>query len=148
MTKNISPIELLNQVGLVPSGPVIWETVIPENRSGVYVISIDAPECVDQEALEIEQGFWKSDQSIVYIGRAKCLSKRLKQFYVHKYGNHAPHRGGQAILKLDQTLLRIYWAVAEDYAGAENQLITKFEEIAKRKPFANRVRSARMKKAN
>lgn len=44
--------------------------------------------------------FWIDDESIVYIGKATCLRKRLDQFRRHKLGNRSPHAGGHWIKTL------------------------------------------------
>lgn len=142
---SLSPDELFRQVDLIPSGPVLWRTAIPEKGSGVYVISIDNPSIVSaDELLETERQHWLSDQQIVYIGRSNCLSRRLRDFYKHQYGQRRPHRGGQAILLL-KCDLSVRWAAVANYAGAEHRLLEAFKLVAGTKPFGNRVRAARMR---
>jgi hypothetical protein len=82
-------------------------------------------------------------QTIVYIGRSKHLSKRLGQFYRHKYGERSPHRGGQEILNLPGKRL-VYWAAVADYAGTENIMLDAFRSVAGVWPFGNRMKSAAM----
>jgi hypothetical protein len=92
--------ELYKLADIVPAGSVRWGDDVPSVQSGVYVIAIkDAlpgPDISDHE-----RSFWLSDQTIIYIGRAKQLTRRLRQFRRHVYGKKSPHRGGQAILLLD-----------------------------------------------
>jgi hypothetical protein len=38
--------------------------------------------------------FWLPDESILYIGKATCLKKRLSELRGHRLGNHSPHKGG------------------------------------------------------
>jgi hypothetical protein len=90
---------------------------------------------------EHERAFWLPDQKIIYIGRAKQLRRRLRQFRRHVYGRMSPHRGGQAILLLD-CVKTITWAEVPDYGKAEAALIDAFHAKIGRKPFGNRVRSA------
>lgn len=135
--------DLFEMAGLKATGPVAWGTVPPASGSGVYAVSIE-PGAIDLCNLdEALQGRWIPNQAIVYIGRAKALKKRVRQFYRHKYGKTSPHRGGQSILLLKSPLL-VYWAETTDYALAEDRLIEAFRARCGKIPFGNRVKSARM----
>jgi hypothetical protein len=50
-------------------------------------------------------GFWLSDESILYIGKAEkqTLSDRVSQFYNHKVGKKSPHKGGYWFKLLSNT---------------------------------------------
>jgi hypothetical protein len=139
--------ELYRVAGIVPSGSASWGKVDDE-RPRVYVISIADPETVSRASLpEKERGFWNPHQRIIYIGRATNLSRRLRQFSRHKYGERAPHHGGQAILAVDRPK-QIDYAACDDAlsaADAEHRLIEAFKAATGRLPFGNRVRSARMR---
>lgn len=121
--------DLCAEASISLSGKVDWGEAVPHVASGIYLIV--APKA-------------GRNQNIVYIGRGKQLRKRLGQFYRHKYGNTAPHRGGQEILLLPGPKT-VYWAAVEDYADAEDRLLTAFEKMAGEKPFGNCIKSARIK---
>ena len=140
----VTPDELFEHAGIAPTGTARWGETIPEPGPGVYVVSMSDPTRVEFDArFELERGRWLDNQAIVYIGRSQHLAKRLRQFYRHVYGARSPHRGGQAILLLRCDKL-IRWAATRDYAGAEHRLLEVFERKTCRRPFGNRMRSARI----
>lgn len=123
-----------------------WRTPLPE-KAGVYVVTIPDPGAVDREALrESERPYWTGSQPIIYIGRGRNLGRRLKQFYGHKYGNRAPHRGGQAILLIDQPKT-IHWTACQNYPDVERRLLEAFVMATGSLPFGNRIRAARAERA-
>jgi hypothetical protein len=123
--------EVFEAAGLLPRGPVPWGTSIPEPNAGVYLVEL------------VEAGDRDNGQAVLYIGRTKRpLKKRLSEFYRHQYGARAPHRGGQEVIPFAKSL-RVYWAVTDDCASAENKMIEHFRRLVGTMPFANRVRSAR-----
>jgi hypothetical protein len=126
---SITPEWLFARSGIEPSGAVAWRDPIQERGSGVYVITAAS--------------LPGSCQQIVYIGRAKCLCRRLSQFYRHKYGAPSPHRGGQEILKLDGPLT-VHWGRTESYAEGEHLMMEAFRSQVGAWPYGNRVKSARM----
>jgi GIY-YIG catalytic domain len=128
--------------GVIPTGATRWGDDVPSKQPGVYVISIE-DDLTGLNLPERERAFWIPDQKIIYIGRAKQLKRRLRQFRRHVYDRPSPHRGGQAILLLDCTKT-IMWAEVPDYGKAEAALIDAFHAKIGRKPFGNRVRSAVM----
>ena len=125
----VTPEWLLAQAEIEPGGVVEWGCSIPEHEAGIYIVTTSDPPI--------------AGQPVIYIGRAKCLSRRLKQFYSHKYGDKAPHRGGQEILKLDG-LKMVHWAPSAAYAEAERRLLEAFRSEAGAWPYGNRMKSARM----
>lgn len=139
--------ELFKLAGILPTAATLWGDNVPCKGSGVYVISVlDMTKVRFLEPFDAkERQHWRDDQEIIYIGRARVLSRRLRQFRRHVYGASAPHRGGQAILLLNCPKI-IHWAAVEDYGKAEDALIRAFQAHAGRMPFGNRVRSARMSK--
>src|SRR5581483_3515115 len=91
--------DLFAAAGLAPCGPIPWTQKCGETRPGVYVVTVEG--------------------EIVYIGRARnSLSRRIGQFYRHKYGAKRPHRGGQDLLRLVGDR-HIYWCAADNPAAAE-----------------------------
>jgi hypothetical protein len=141
----ISVEELYALAGIVPTGTTRWGDDVPTVQPGVYVISI-ASEVADPGIPDHERAFWLPDQTIIYIGRANQLRRRLHQFRRHAYGRTSPHRGGQAILLLN-CAKTITWAEVEDYGTAEAALIEAFRTQMGRIPFGNRVRSAKLSSA-
>ena len=139
---SLSVEKLYTLAGIVPSGSVRWADDVPSVRSGVYVIAIEDT-LPGSNLPDHERAFWLTDQTIIYIGRAKQLTRRLRQFRRHVYGKKSPHRGGQATLLLDCPKT-ITWAEVEDYGAAEAALINAFRAEIGRMPFGNRVRSAKM----
>ncbi|MBP0444848.1 GIY-YIG nuclease family protein [Roseomonas sp. SSH11] len=126
----VTPGWLFAQAGLAPCSEVGWGQLVQERGPGVYIITADpAP---------------RDGQPVVYIGRAKSLSRRLRQFYRHRYGASSPHRGGQEILKLDGQRV-VHWARAEVYAEAERLMLEAFRDATGIWPYGNRIRSARMR---
>ena len=83
-----------------------------------------------------------SNQSDPWRNRAVVLDRRLRQFYRHRYGDRSPHRGGQDILLLGCEK-RVIWAAVDDRHQSEDRLIESFCAVHGRRPFGNRVRSAR-----
>lgn len=140
----LTPDDLFAAAGLTPTGTVRWGEPIPEPGPGVYVVSVADPDRIEFDArFEQERAHWLEDQAVVYIGRSRRLARRLRQFYRHAYGDRSPHRGGQAILLLRCDMV-IRWAATPDYAGAEHRLLEAFKAQTGRKPFGNRMRSARL----
>jgi hypothetical protein len=125
----IKPEWLFDLAGAKAGGTVEWGQPVPEHGPGVYIVTVTEP-LID-------------GQSVVYIGRAKCLSRRLGQFYRHQLGRSSPHSGGQRILTLNSPKL-IHWAPVERYADAEHAMLQGFRDAVGTWPLGNRVKSARM----
>jgi hypothetical protein len=144
----VSVDELFSNTEVARTGSANWYDPIPEAGPGVYVISIADPSLVALESLhERDRHNWIPDQPIIYIGRSVHLSRRLGEFYRHEYGKPAPHRGGEAILNVG-VIKRVDWAALAlgEHAKAEHDLIEAFVAKVGRRPFGNRVRSARFAK--
>ncbi len=134
---------LLSQIKTGATGKVAWGEPIPERGPGVYIVTIADTAAVDPSGLpQAEQPLWVRGQTVLYIGRTKHLSKRLSQFRRHVYGQLSPHRGGQAILKIDSPKL-IWWAATFDYIAAEKALLDSFRKQVGVWPFGNRMRASR-----
>src|SRR4051812_30603255 len=104
---------------LKPASPVTWGDAVEERQPGVYVIALtsiptDPAPAIDVRALSVaEAKRWNAGQPVIYIGRARrSLRTRLAQFYRHKYGKKAPHRGGQAVIPLECSRW-VYWSVTD-----------------------------------
>lgn len=130
------------------SGQVPWKAGIPYRGAGVYVVSVMEGHAPAFDLLtDVERTHWIAGQDIVYIGRSKQLRRRLKEFYRHIYGRPSPHKGGQSLLQLGCPML-VSWGAADDYAAAEYRMIEAFKHlVGGKKPFANKMRAARMKQA-
>jgi hypothetical protein len=89
-------------------------------------------------APELER--WNNDEPVIYIGRAtRSLGERVAQFYRHRYGKGAPHRGGQAVIPLPCARW-VYWARTDDPITAEAAMIASFRKRVGKLPYANRRR--------
>lgn len=138
--------ELFEAASLEMQGPVSWLTPIEYKSSGVYVITmVDPTEASIDHLPEAEAKRWNSGQSIIYIGRAQEIRRRLRQFYKHVYGDPRPHRGGQAILLL-KCRMQVYWAISSECGVSEEKMIETFCSSVGKMPFANRVRAAQPRK--
>jgi hypothetical protein len=153
----IDALALLTQAGLAGYGPIAWGTPIPSRKSGVYIIALpddpkpiapnDAVVVADwiarvpglavvgqspttTQALEQAlQRFWLPDETILYIGKATSLRRRLGQFYRHRLGERRPHKGGHWLKTLsDLASLRVYFAECEDFAAGERLLLARFAD--------------------
>jgi hypothetical protein len=141
----LSVTELFRSVDLKMHGPVDWGQPILEPASGIYVITLLDPLTTLVDHLpDSERVRWNVGQEIIYIGKAKRIRRRIREFYRHQYGAKSPHRGGQAI-KLLNCPMMVYWSLVADYAEAEHRLIKSFQDSIGSLPFANRVRAARMR---
>jgi hypothetical protein len=112
--------QLCRAVGVMPLGPVAWGVPIKERRSGIYLI--------------VTEG------KVVYVGKATELAKRLRHFYRQegKAEGEGNHKGGRDVFKL-KTPLTVYWAVCDDCAGIERDLLHWHVDTFGRLPFANKV---------
>ncbi len=122
----IAPDWLFDRAGISDSTSVAWNEKVSERGPGVYIIS---------------SSHQSVGQSVVYIGRSKHLRRRLNEFYRHKYGSRAPHRGGQEVLRLPGNLT-VHWAAVADYPAAEKAMLEAFREAVGVWPIANLVKAA------
>ena len=143
-TNPITVAEVFAAAGLTPQGVVPWRAAVPERRPGVYVVALvsdanaTAPEVHVSSLSPAERQRWITGQPVIYIGRStRPLARRIEEFVRHKYGDSAPHRGGQAI-KLLKCDLWVHWATADGPMKAEAQMIKAFRGRVGRLPFANR----------
>lgn len=94
--------------------------------------------------------FWLPDEVILYIGKATCLSTRVRQYYGTPLGNRSPHAGGHWLKTLSiLPELYVHYAEVELPKVAESSLLDAFvrgvSDTAKRGlrdphhpfPFAN-----------
>jgi hypothetical protein len=128
MTELISPEWLLRHIAAERTGAVDWGDPVPERGPGIYIVTAAKPVL---------------GQHVVYIGRANRLRRRVRQFYRHRYGDSAPHRGGQEILRL-RNPLTVHWVAVADYGAAEHRALEAFRTAIGAWPYGNKIRSARM----
>lgn len=73
------------------------------------------------------ESFWFKDENIIYIGKATCLNKRIKQYYNTPYGKRKPHAGGHWIKMLSNLNdLFIHYLPFENYDELELLLLDQF----------------------
>ncbi len=121
---------------------------------GIYVVHYDGPHppsfekvssggwfkgrdpSVSHEALLAN---WVEGASVVYIGKADQLRRRIRQFAEFGRGRPKGHWGGRLIWHLSTASLRIAWAETPDRApiDAEANLIGCFRSAYGKPPFAN-----------
>jgi len=85
---------------------------------------------------------WIQNEPVVYVGQTtrQTLSRRISQFYSHKYGRKSPHSGGQAVKLLDCELW-VYWSPCANPKAAERAALDGYRTRRGQLPFANRRRS-------
>ena len=64
-----------------------WLNVCPD-------LTVDGARPTIEELMRRVAAFWLRDEVIVYVGLAKSLSKRLRQYYRTPVGACRPHAGG------------------------------------------------------
>lgn len=139
--------ELFDTAGLKPRSPVPWRTPVDQSGPGVYVVAlveglaVTSPAAIDVQSLPpAERARWIEGQPVIYIGRAtRSLRTRIAQFYRHKHGERAPHRGGQAVIPLACPRW-VYWATTDSPMKAERTMIEAFRSRVGALPYANRRR--------
>ena len=137
--------QLFARAGLVPAGPARWGEAVGETAPGVYAVSIVAdpdthavPARIAPPGESADKWLW--GQPVIYLGRTtKPLGERIGQFYRHRHGDKAPHRGGQDVLLLTCDLW-VFWAATDDPVWADRTMLDAFQAQAGALPFANRRR--------
>lgn len=135
--------DLFASAGLSASTPLPWGSEIGELGPGVYVIAVEL-RVLDVTYLPPDElAHWNRGQVVIYVGRTgRALGRRLSEFYKHRHGDKAPHRGGQAV-KLLRCPLWVHCAATPDHRSAEHRMIEAFRTRVGRRPFANRRREMR-----
>jgi hypothetical protein len=83
---------------------------------------------------------WVPDASVVYIGKADNLRRRLREFADFGAGKPVGHRGGRLIWQLpDTSALSIAWKETPGRSPleAEAELLSMFRVTYGKPPFAN-----------
>ncbi len=130
MVECITPEWLFLRAEISKYETAAWRQRVAERGPGVYVVSIDNT---------IHNG-----QNVVYVGRSNHLSRRLGEFYRHRFAERSTHKGGEAILMLDGVKM-VHWASVANYAQAEHRMLTAFHEVTHGWPFGNKVKSAQVR---
>jgi hypothetical protein len=150
---HLSVSQILKKANLEVGGKVKWNNSVRESKRGIYIVSTQKKANKTTGKLRIEftkrlsekfkkelKKKWLPGSPIIYIGQTtkKSLSKRIKQFYKHNYGEESPHSGGQTILLL-KCPMWVFWAVTKNPKKAEKKLIRLFKEQTNgHRPFANK----------
>ena len=82
---------------------------------------------------------WVDNTKVVYIGKAKSLKSRLRQFFGFGQGKNIGHYGGRLIwqLKYAKDLVVCWKVLTTDPREYESELIRQFVSIYGCRPFAN-----------
>lgn len=126
-------------------------------EDGVYAVvreSIHEPQFVvpgtgrkgSHYSLEVLQGAWVSEATILYFGKAQCklgIYERLDKYRRFGNGRRSGHSGGRAIWQLEDAQdLKVCWLATgnRDPVEEESSLINLFKGIPEGpRPFANRI---------
>ena len=89
--------------------------------------------------IAVLQANWVEGEPVVYIGKAKSLSKRLKQYMQFGCGKPVGHYGGRYIWQLkDADELVVCWRSVGDSLAVEASMIAGFKASHSGcRPFAN-----------
>lgn len=88
---------------------------------------------------------WLEGVSIVYIGRATDLRRRIGLLARYGRGEPVAHQGGRYLWQLvGHDHLRVAWRRESDPVSVEARLLDEFESAHGQLPFANLVRGARV----
>lgn len=128
------------------------------SEGGIYVVTVDEPKAlfvsesagghfkgrdpkVDTHMLDAK---WVDGASVLYIGKAKSLRRRIDQFARFGRGEPIGHWGGRYLWQLaDPDSLLVCWKVDPNPGNAEADLISDFIETHETLPFANLNRPRR-----
>lgn len=143
-------------IGREPDGFVSWNESVYVNEKGIYVVVADRPidskdisegkiekwieqvprmliddqmACVTTLKKRLTQ-FIDPNEQILYIGKTdKTIHERVSQFYSHVLSKPSPHRGGHWIKTIsDMSLLKVYYAVIENPADVEYQMLDYYSK--------------------
>lgn len=90
-------------------------------------LTVDSRRPTADELAQRLSEFWLPDESVLYIGLATSLGKRVSQFYQTPLGARRPHAGGWFLKTLHNLEeLYVYWSEATDIAAAERRAINSF----------------------
>ncbi len=149
----IDPVALFRAVGLTPDGPARWGVPIRAGGPGVFVVEWPAP--LDRAPVDISAvgtwlarvptlmvdgerptgkalaarlaAWWLPGETIVYVGSARSLAKRLDAQVRTPLGDARPNPAGQwlkALRGFDGT--RVWWATTDAAEEYEDALLEAF----------------------
>ena len=120
--------------------------------SGVYIVK--APKdftvtfngnkvnsiCNPYPVLDLQDKYNKvNDKMVIYIGKAKNLQRRIRQYINFGENKGKIHKGGRAIFQINNyEELEIEYIVCGNYFEKERELQLEYKEINKELPLANK----------
>lgn len=151
---DINDLKKAGFTGFLKIGDLFQDSSILPNNYGVYLILyLENKPC---EFLTIGSGGhfkgknpnvsfsdlksnWVENTSVIYIGKAKSLKSRLKQYFSFGQGKNIGHYGGRYIwqLKNSKDLVVCWKSLSTDPREYELELIRLFVTKYGRRPFAN-----------
>jgi hypothetical protein len=149
----IEPVALFRAVGLVPDGPARWGTPIRASGPGVLIVEWPVP--VDRAPVDISAvgtwlsrvptllvdgerptgkalaarlgAWWLPGETIVYVGSAKSLAKRIDALFRTPLGDARPNPAGQWLKALrGYEATRAWWAATDAAEEYEDALLEAF----------------------
>ncbi len=133
----------LRSTGLsgIPACSGTYCVILPEGMTPTFLTSSRGGRfrgkdpTVDQKELQSQ---WVDGTSILYIGSAGDLRRRIGQFLRFGEGRPVGHWGGRYIWQVKEAeQLLLAWAPSPDPLGTEAQTLVEFEAAYGRLPFAN-----------
>lgn len=123
---------------------------LPKKTSGIYMVTVPN-EFVVRFTREVEnkshpiycveeliEKFNQGDKKTLYIGKAKDLQKRIKQYISYGLNKGKVHKGGRAIFQIeDYKQLEIELIYTNDYVLEEKKLQKQYLIDNKVLPLAN-----------
>jgi hypothetical protein len=127
----------------VPAGPGVYIVTRPATTDPVFLPMSPAGWFKGKDPSlpisELEEA-WVPGESVVYIGKATNLWRRLSEYRRHGEGKPVGHWGGRMIWQLaDSAELLVAWREVEDPRRVEKAMIADFETSCGKRPFANRT---------
>lgn len=139
----------------IPDSPGVYKVIVPEQFGTIDSKDFEQPTFAGgEEPLDLDAVRKKYDgvkgTSVLYIGKASNLRRRIRQFINYGNGNAKNHRGGRFIFAIkDWGNLELEIKVCkskEKAAERESELINEFKDEHDQKlPFANRIGGKRIK---
>ncbi|HSW42961.1 MAG TPA: hypothetical protein VLM76_10670 [Patescibacteria group bacterium] len=175
----VEPVALFRAVGLTPDGPARWGAPIRTAGPGVFVV--EWPSALDRAPIDISAvgtwlarvetlrvdgerptgkslaarlaAWWLPGETVVYVGSAKALGRRIEAMTATPLGDARPDPAGQwlkALRGYERT--RLWWAATDAAEEYEDALLEAFAaavpaeeaavlpDVSLVLPFANRLR--------
>lgn len=136
--------ELGENKSVIPDSMGVYMVVLPDGFSAEYLTVGTGGHFKDRDpnvSIDELRNNWVGDTSVVYIGKATSLRKRLGQYLRFGEGCKVGHWGGRYIWQLkNSNNLLFCWKVTPgvNSKDVESMLIQKFKDShGGRLPFAN-----------